>query len=99
MGRLDPLFKMLVQQGATDLHLAAGNPPKMRSRGVLEPLTVQKITAEEIELAMGELLTDEAKGEFARFKDVEFSHSVPGMARFRASYFLTQQGQIGSAHV
>ena len=92
MGRLDPLFRLLIQQGATDLHLAAGNPPKMRSRGVLEPLTIQKITAEEIELAMGELLTDEAKGEFARFKDVEFSHSVPGMARFRASYFLTQQG-------
>lgn len=92
MARLDPLFRLILQQGSTDLHLAAGNPPKARNRGVLEPIPMPPLSAEDIRLCMDELLTDEAKGEFAQYKDVEFSHWVPGMARFRASYFLTQQG-------
>lgn len=92
MSKLDPLFRLLLQQGGTDLHLAAGNPPKARNRGVLEPMPIPALSAADVEDVVQELLTDEAKGEFARFKDVEFSHWVPGLARFRASYFLTAQG-------
>lgn len=92
MARLDPLYRLLLQQGGSDLHLAAGSPPKIRNRGVLEALNMPPLSAEDVDLAMNELLTDEAKREFAKFKDVEFSHWVPGLARFRASYFLTAQG-------
>lgn len=92
MGRLDPLLRLLVQQGGSDLHLAAGSPPKARNRGVLEPMNIPPLTSEDVDISVRELLTEEAKGEFAKFKDVEFSHWVPGLARFRASYFLTEQG-------
>ena len=92
MSRLEPLFRLMVQQGSTDLHLAAGNPPRTRNRGVLEPLPMPPLSAADLEEALRSMLTPEAQAEFAQFKDVEFSHAEPGLARFRASYFLTQQG-------
>ena len=91
-GRLDLLFRLMLQQGSTDLHLAAGAPPKTRTRGVLEPVPVPPMPAADIDLALGEILSDEARTEYSRFKDVEFSHHAPGVARFRVSYFMTQQG-------
>lgn len=92
MGRLDPLFRLMLQQGSTDLHLAAGATPKTRTRGALEPVPVPPMPAAELDSAMAEILGDEARNEFEQYKDVEFSHHVPGIARFRVSYFLTQQG-------
>lgn len=92
MARLDPLFRLMLQQGSTDLHLAAGSPPKTRTRGALEPVPVPPIPAAELDAAMAEILDEESAAEFEQYKDVEFSHHVPGMARFRVSYFVTQQG-------
>ena len=92
MARLDALFRLMVTQGSTDLHLLAGAPPKTRTRGVLEAVPMPPIPASELDLALDEILNDEARAEFALHKDVEFSHHVPGMARFRVSYFVTQQG-------
>ena len=92
MSRLDSLFRLMLQQGSTDLHLAAGAPPKTRTRGALEPVPIPPIPAAEIDAAMAEILDEEARTEFEQFQDVEFSHHVPGMARFRVSYFVTQQG-------
>ena len=92
MARLDFLFRTVRQQGSTDLHLAAGSPPKARTRGSLEALPMPAITAEELREQLDELLSDEQRSEFSRYKDVDFTYWIPGVARFRASYFLTQAG-------
>ena len=38
MARLDVLFKLLKDQGGSDLHLAAGMPPHLRRHGVVAPI-------------------------------------------------------------
>lgn len=92
MARLDPLFTIMRQQGSSDLHLAAGAPPRVRSRGELEPLPQAPMTAEELDAALEELLTPAQVDELAKFHDVEFTYGLPGVARFRGSAYLTVTG-------
>ena len=92
MARLDPLFQQMRQQATTDLHLAAGVPPRVRVRGELEPMLVPPLSAADIVDSMRELLTADQEAEFALYHDVEFTYALPGVARFRASYFLTAGG-------
>src|SRR5207249_3922300 len=92
MARLDPVFRQMRQQGSTDLHLATGSPPKVRVRGELEALPSAPMGEDEIRAAMDELLSPEQAAEFARFHDVELTYGLPGVARMRGSYFLTQAG-------
>ena len=90
--RLDPLFKLMRQQGSTDLHLASGAPPRMRVRGELEPMAQPAFAAADIDAAVQELLSPEQKEELATFHDVEFTYALPGVARVRGSSFHTASG-------
>lgn len=92
MARLDPLLQAMRSQGNTDLHLAAGAPPRVRARGELEPLPLPSMAAADLDAAVRELLSEEHRAEFEEHRDVEFTYALPGVARFRASYFLTAQG-------
>ncbi len=38
MAKIDRFFIMLKEQGASDLHVLVGAPPKFRLRGELEPI-------------------------------------------------------------
>ena len=40
MARIEELLRTLKEQGGSDLHLAAGGPPRMRLHGHLEHVTV-----------------------------------------------------------
>ncbi len=92
MARLDPLFTLMRQQGSTDLHLAAGAPPRVRARGELDPLPQPALTADELEAALRELLTPSQLDELAHYQDVEFTYGLPGIARFRGSAYRTVNG-------
>ena len=36
MAKIDAFFKLMNEQGASDLHLVAGSPPALRIRGDIE---------------------------------------------------------------
>jgi len=38
MAKIDAFFKLMNDQGASDLHLVSGQPPALRLRGDLEQL-------------------------------------------------------------
>ena len=43
MPKVDTLFRMMVEQGASDLHLISGQPPAIRINGELERLRGENI--------------------------------------------------------
>ena len=93
MARIDTLLRAVRAQGSSDLHLSVGSPPRVRSRGELDPLPGgQPLSAAEVTDAIGELLSPGERAEFAESRDVEFTYGIPGVARFRVSYFATAQG-------
>lgn len=92
MERFDPrllaLLGELVERDASDLHLTAGERPKLRIDGRLTDCRAADVLGPGDTAALGSsLLSEEEKACFARDGDLDFSFGVAGLSRFRANLF------------
>jgi twitching motility protein PilT len=92
MARIDALFKMMQEQGASDLHLSTGNPPIFRLHGEIVRLQFKPLTHDDLMVILSEILTAEQKAVFAEKRDLDFAYAIPGFARFRANYMMQHRG-------
>jgi twitching motility protein PilT len=90
----DALMRVIENEGS-DLHIKVPSPPLIRRHGRLEPLEGEEpLTPESTEVVLTHMLTNEAKlEEFERDSEVDFSYSLPGVARFRVNAFR-QRGSV-----
>ena len=93
---MDVLLRLVVEQGATDLHLSANRPPHFRLDDRLVPAEFPPLSGAEVKELAYSLISPERIERFERWKELDFAFSVEGLARFRANYFV-QQGYIGVA--
>ena len=88
MAHIDTLFKTMLEQGASDLHLVAGQKPTLRIHGELERLESHGVLDHDTLHAMlYEITPSNKKGDFDQTGDVDFGYELPGMARFRVNLF------------
>jgi twitching motility protein PilT len=92
MARIDTLLSLARAQGGTDLHVLGGSPARIRLRGELDPLAHPALSAAELSAAMHEILSPSQLAEFQEHHEVEATYGLPGVARFRVSYFETAAG-------
>ena len=57
MAYIDDFFKVLVEYGASDLHLSEGQPPKIRRNGEIIPIREEALTHEEMSYMLSEICT------------------------------------------
>lgn len=94
---LDSLVSVVLQEGASDLHLALDRSPFLRVSGYLVPLLKHKaLTAEDIQGFLDIFLTKEAQVQFQETMEADFSYAHQEKARFRGHVFI-QQGKISIA--
>ncbi|MCX7887218.1 MAG: type IV pilus twitching motility protein PilT [Verrucomicrobiae bacterium] len=92
MLKLDPFFKVTVEQGASDLHLAVGMPPVLRLHGALKKVDYPPLTDEVLRPMLYEILTEAQIEHFEKYHDLDFSYSAEGIARFRVNYYRKHTG-------
>jgi twitching motility protein PilT len=92
---IDKFFKALRDQGGSDLHLQAGQPPKFRVHGRLEPLNMPPLSNKEAHKILDEILSEPQRKHWAQNWDLDFSYELDGIARFRCNY-LMHQGGVGA---
>lgn len=92
MARIDSLFNMMKEQGASDLHLSSGNPPIFRLRGEMVRLNFKTLTHDEIKAILFEILNEKQKAHFEETKDLDFAYEVPDVARFRGNIMMQYRG-------
>jgi twitching motility protein PilT len=92
MARIDGLFKMMKEQGASDLHLSSGSQPIFRLHGEMVRLNFKSLSHEEIEALLYEILSEKQKSEFEAKKDLDFAYSIPDLARFRGNMMMQHKG-------
>ena len=63
MARIHQLFRQLKEQSGSDLHLAAGLPPRIRTHGELEDVAGWEVLTDEDLLAIPCLLGKKSEGE------------------------------------
>jgi twitching motility protein PilT len=85
----------VIETESSDLHLKVPSRPVLRTHGKLQPIPdSEPLTPEDTERTLYHMLTDEAKLESFRVeREVDFSYSVPGLARFRVNAFV-QRGSV-----
>jgi len=88
------LFEVMVEKGASDLHLRVPSPPVLRIDGELKTLEdLPPITDKDVEMLLEHIVTPEQMNTFLTELELDFAYSVPGLARFRGNA-LRQRGTI-----
>jgi len=90
---LATLLERMVRQGASDLHLSAGEVPRLRLDGEMVPLDdLSPVSAERaLELIEG-VMPEHYRDEYRRTHDCDFAYEIPGVARFRVNVFTDRKG-------
>jgi len=92
MAKIDALFKMMKDQGASDLHLSSGNPPIFRLHGEMARLNFKPLGHDELMAVIFEILDEKQQAHFNEKKDLDFAYAVPDLARFRGNVMMTHRG-------
>jgi len=93
---LNYFLEEMVKRGASDLHLSSGYVPHIRVDGRLIGLGTTVIDAVSTKELVYSILTDEQKKRFEQDRELDFSFSREGLARFRVNAFW-QRGYVGAA--
>ena len=92
MAKIDAFFKLMHEQGASDLHLAAGQPPALRIRGDIERIKYKVLDNDDLRGMLYEITPEEKIKIFEESGDVDFGYEIPGLARYRANFFMQKNG-------
>jgi twitching motility protein PilT len=92
MARIDALFKMMHDQGASDLHLSTGSPPIFRLHGEMTRLNGKSLTHEELKAILFEIMSEKQRLDFETRHDLDFAYEIQALARFRCNIFMQHKG-------
>ncbi len=90
--KIQQLFKLMVENGGSDLHLTVGTPPGLRVNGEIVRVKIPALTAADTKRLIYQILTEEQKNEFEKNLELDFSFGIKGLARFRANVFYSKGG-------
>ncbi len=90
------LLKVMVEKGASDLHLTAGTPPQLRVDGSLYPLKIPPLKPADVQRLCYSVLTEGQKKRFEERNEIDLSFQWKGVSRFRANFFR-QRGSVAGA--
>ncbi len=92
MATIDDLFRLMVEQKASDLHLTSGAPPYLRLHGDMKPLNYRELSNQDIQGLIFEILSEKQKKSFVEKWELDFAYVVEGLGRFRCNVFMQRRG-------
>ena len=92
MAKIDAFFKLMNEQGASDLHLVSGSQPILRVHGDMERIKYKALDNDELKAMLYEIAPENKIEVFEKTGDVDFAYEIPGLARYRANYFQQKWG-------
>jgi twitching motility protein PilT len=92
MAKIDAFFKLMNEQGASDLHLTSGQPPALRIRGEIERIKYKVLDNDDLRGMLYEIAPEQKIKVFEESGDIDFGYEIPGLARYRANFFMQKNG-------
>ncbi len=90
------LLRIMVEKGASDLHITMGAPPMLRVDGLIIPTPYPKLTADICQHLVYSLLTDTQKQRFESVNELDISFGIKSVGRVRMNVFR-QRGAVGAS--
>jgi twitching motility protein PilT len=92
MAYIDQFFEVLINAGASDLHLGQGQPPKIRRHGEIVPIRNEVLTHEEMAYMMSEISGPDRWQRYEQGGDLDFAYEMNEDSRFRCNYLKQTHG-------
>jgi twitching motility protein PilT len=92
VAKIDAFFKLMNEQGASDLHLVAGSQPVLRVHGDMERVKYKELGNDELKSILYEIAPEDKIKVFEETGDIDFAYEIPNLARYRANYFQQKWG-------
>ncbi len=86
------LLKLTFDRKGSDLHLKVGLPPAMRIDGEVQHLDVKRFSRPEFEKILDAILSSEQQKQFHETNELDFSHALEGICRFRVNLYRDING-------
>lgn len=93
---IDELLEIVVENNASDLHLAVGLPPIMRIDGELKATRYEPLTPPIAQRMIYDILTDDQIQRFETELELDCSYQMRQIARFRVNVFR-DRGTVATA--
>lgn len=93
---IDELLHIIVDRNASDLHLCSNSEPVIREDGALRRLNYEKLTPQDTQRMMYDILSDENINKFESTLELDFSYTLPRRARFRVNIYR-DRGAVAAA--
>jgi len=92
MAKIDAFFKLMHEQGASDLHLVSGLKPALRIRGDIERINYEPLDDDGLRSMLYEITPEERAKVFEETGDVDFGYEIQGLARYRVNFYMHRNG-------
>ena len=92
MPYIDQFFEVLVNAGASDLHLAQGQAPKIRRHGEVIGIREEVLTHDEMAFMMSEISGPDRWQRFEEGGDLDFAYEMDEHSRFRCNFLKQTHG-------
>jgi twitching motility protein PilT len=90
---MDELFRQMIEQGASDLHLSSACRPILRVDGDIKLAEGRpELLPETVEKLLREIAPDHNWQQFCDENDSDFAYEIEGLCRFRCNYFRDRKG-------
>jgi twitching motility protein PilT len=91
------LLTILVERGASDLHITTGTYPQIRVHGTLTSLTqFEQLQPQDTQRLAYSVLNERQKQKFEEDNELDLSFGIQGLARFRCNVYR-QRGAVACA--
>src|SRR5215831_7150962 len=83
--RIDEYLKEIIKRNGSDLHFLAGDPPRVRQYGELQPLQPESMTPDFVKEVLLEMMPRAAQQRLEEKHSADFAYVIPGISRFRVN--------------
>jgi twitching motility protein PilT len=89
---INEFLRSMSMRKGSDLHVIAGDPPRMRVHGDLITLDNNRLDPDELKAELFDIMSEQSIEQFNKHDSADFAHSIPDLARFRVNIFRHLNG-------
>ena len=90
---ISELLMFVHKEGASDLHISAGEQPMARIYGEMRRIEVPLLSREDVHVMLYDILNDQQRKNFEEHHELDFSIELKNIARFRVNAFRQARGE------
>jgi twitching motility protein PilT len=99
VARIDAIFKLVNEQGASDLHLTVGSQPMLRIDGEIRPVEHDALSDELLNELLREMMRPKDWARYEEEGEADFGYEIPGILRVRCNVFQQRKGIAGAFRI